>query len=118
MFQYAAIRVEAALLHGSRLRLTTGYTGGQGAELIQCIVGQAQRTADIAECALRAIADHGRRQRSTRAAVFVENVLDHFLAAFVLEIDVDIGRLVALLRQEALEQQVAFSGSTAVMPRQ
>ena len=53
------------------------------------------------------------------AAVAVVDVLDHLLAPLVLEIDVDVGRLVALGRDEALEQQVVLSpGSTSVMPRQ
>ena len=43
------------------------------------------------------------------AAVFLVDVLDHLLAPLVLEIDVDVGRLVALLGDEALEQQVAAS---------
>ncbi len=53
------------------------------------------------------------------AAVFAVDVLDHLLAPLVLEIDVDVGRLVALRRDEALEQEVVpRSGSTSVMPRQ
>ena len=40
------------------------------------------------------------------AAVFLVDVLDHLLAPLVLEIDVDVGRLVALGADEALEQQV------------
>ncbi len=38
------------------------------------------------------------------AAVLPENVLDDFLATLVLEVHVDIGRLVAFVAQEALEQ--------------
>ena len=38
---------------------------------------------------------------------FGVDVLDHFLAPLMLEIDVDVGRLLALLGDEALEQQVA-----------
>ena len=34
------------------------------------------------------------------------DVLDHLLAPLVLEVDVDVGRLVALDADEALEQQV------------
>ncbi len=34
-------------------------------------------------------------------------MLDHFLAPLMLEIDVDVGRLLALLGNEALEQQIA-----------
>ncbi len=40
------------------------------------------------------------------ATVALVDPLDHFLAALVFEIDVDIGRFVALSRDEALEQQV------------
>ena len=39
------------------------------------------------------------------AAVLAVDVLDHLLAALVLEVDVDVGRLVALGADEALEQQ-------------
>jgi len=37
------------------------------------------------------------------AAVFAVEVLDHFLAALVLEIDVDVWRFVPLPRDKALE---------------
>ena len=36
--------------------------------------------------------------------------LDHFLAPFVLEIDVDIGRLLALLADETFEQKIVLGG--------
>ena len=45
------------------------------------------------------------------AAVFVEDVLDHLLAPLVLEIDVDVGRLAALRRDEALEEEVGALGA-------
>ena len=45
-----------------------------------------------------------RRQRRAVAAVLVVDVLHDFLAPLVLEVDVDVGRLVALLADEALEQ--------------
>ena len=48
-----------------------------------------------------------RGERGALAAVTAEHVLDDFLAALVLEIDVDIRRLVALAREKALEQQAA-----------
>ena len=44
------------------------------------------------------------------AAVFLVDVLDHLLAPLVLEIDVDVGRLLALLRDEALEQKIDRAG--------
>ena len=47
-------------------------------------------------------------------------MLDDFFAPLMLEIDVDVGRLSALHRHKALEQEPAItrSGLTAVMPRQ
>src|SRR5690606_1507882 len=57
-----------------------------------------------------AVADHGGSQRGARAAVLVVDVLDHLLAPLVLEIDVDVRRLVAFLRQESRQQQTAFGG--------
>ena len=51
--------------------------------------------------------DHGRGDPGAVAAVFRVDVLDHLLAPLMLEIDVDVGRLAALLGDEALEQQVA-----------
>ena len=50
--------------------------------------------------------DHRRAQPGAVAAVFFVDVLDHLLAPLVLEIDVDIGRFLALLGNEAFEQQV------------
>ena len=44
------------------------------------------------------------------AAVLVEDPLHDDLAPFMFEIDVDVRRLVALLRDEALEQQVVSCG--------
>ena len=50
--------------------------------------------------------DHG-RERRTRSPVATKHVLDDFLAPFVLEVDVDIRRLVTLAGEKALEQQPA-----------
>jgi hypothetical protein len=44
------------------------------------------------------------------AAVLVVDVLDDFLAPVVLEVHVDVGRLAALLADEALEQQMGLLG--------
>src|SRR5487761_279129 len=50
----------------------------------------------------------GCANRRAMAAVAGVDVLDHFFAPFVLEIDVDIGRLAAVLGNKAGEQKVAF----------
>ncbi len=65
---------------------------------------EAERLAHVAHRALRAVGDDGRGQRRAVAAVLAVEVLDHLLAALVLEIHVDVRRLVALLGDEALEQ--------------
>ena len=65
---------------------------------------EPQRLADVAHRALRPVADHSRRERGAGAAVLRVEVLDHLLAPLVLEVHVDVGRLVALARDEALEQ--------------
>ena len=83
------------------------------------IVRQADHLADIAHGAARPVGDDGGGDPGAVAAVFLIDVLDDLLAPLMLEIDVDVGRLVALRGDEALEQQVeASSGPTAVMPRQ
>ncbi len=63
--------------------------------------------ADLADRRARAVVDDGRGDPGAVAAVLLVDVLDHLLAPLMLEIDVDVGRLAALLGNEALEQQVA-----------
>ena len=75
-------------------------------EQIQQVEIHAQRLADVAHGTLRSIGDEGRGQRRAVPAVTFVDVLDDLLAALVLEIHVDVRRLVALLVDEALEQQV------------
>ena len=70
------------------------------------VLRQAEHLADLADGAAAAIADHGRGEAGALAAVFLVDVLDHLLAPLVLEIDVDVGRLAPLLRDEALEQKI------------
>ncbi len=79
---------------------------------------EAEGLAHVADGAAAPVGDDGGGQRGALAAVLAVDVLDHLLAALVLEVDVDVGRLVALLADEALEQQVGRAGSTAVTPRQ
>ena len=65
-------------------------------------------TSRIADA--RAVMDHGRRDPGALAAILLVDVLDHLLAPLMLEIDVDVGRLLALLADEALEQQFVDRG--------
>ena len=50
--------------------------------------------------------DDGGADGGAVAAISFVDVLHHQLAPLVLEVDVDVGRLVALLGDEALEQHV------------
>jgi hypothetical protein len=61
------------------------------------VLGQTQRLADLAHRAARTEAADDRSQRGMVMAVLSIDPLDHLLAALVLEIDVDVGRLAAVL---------------------
>ena len=54
--------------------------------------------------------DHRGAEASPVTPILAVDVLDHLLAPFVLEIHVDIGRLLALPADEALEQQIVPGG--------
>ncbi len=66
---------------------------------------QPQRLAHVAHRAARAVGDHRGGQCGAFARVLVVDVLDDFLAPLVLEVHVDVRRLVALAGNETLEQQ-------------
>ncbi|GJD81874.1 hypothetical protein NBEOAGPD_5130 [Methylobacterium gregans] len=74
------------------------------------VLGEAQHLADLADGRARAVMDHGRADRGALAPVLRVQVLDHLLAALVLEIDIDVGRLVAVLGDEAGEEQPDLGG--------
>ena len=70
------------------------------------VLRQAEDLGGLADRRAGAIGRHRRGEPSPLAAVALVDVLDHLLAPLVLEVDVDVGRLAALGRDEALEQQV------------
>ncbi len=69
-----------------------------------------QGHAHIAQGAAWPVADDGGGQGGTLAAVFLVDVLNHFLAALVFKVHVDVGRLVARAADETLKQQGAARG--------
>ena len=71
---------------------------------------QAERLADLADGAAAPVGDHRGRQRGARAAFLAVDPLDDLLAPLVLEIDVDVGWLVAFVGEEALEENFDFVG--------
>src|SRR3546814_18631540 len=52
----------------------------------------------------------GRAERDADPARGLIDPLDHLLAALMLEIDIDVGRLAPFLADEALEQQIVARG--------
>ena len=69
-------------------------------------LGNTQRLADIADRTLGPVGHDHAGDGGALAAVFGVDVLDHLLAPLVFEVDVDVGRLVALAADETLEQHV------------
>ncbi len=69
-----------------------------------------QCLADLAQGATRPVAVHGGRQRGAAAAVLAVDVLDHFFAALVLEVHVDVGWFFTFFADEAGKQQPGRSG--------
>jgi hypothetical protein len=80
----------------------------QARERLGEVLGQAQGLADLAHRAARAIAGDDRGERGAGAAVGIVDPLDDLLAPLMLEIDVDIGRLAAFARDEALEEELVL----------
>ena len=74
------------------------------------ILGQAHDLSDLADRAARAVVDHGGAKARAMAAILFVDVLNHLLAPLVFEIDVDVGRLLAFLGDEAFEQQRVLGG--------
>ncbi len=65
----------------------------------------AERLGDVADRGLGAVGDHVRDLGRVAAVVAFVDVLDRLLAPVGLDVEVDVGRPVALRRQEAFEQQ-------------
>ncbi len=107
LFHHQAVGIETARAQFFVVRFVAGYARKHRRQLIERVVGKSERAADIARGTFAAIADHGRGERGAVASIFVEDVLDDFFAAFVLEIHVDIRRLVALARKKTFEQKIA-----------
>ena len=93
----------ARILLRHRLRRPAPQHAGERAD---GVVGEPEHLADLADGAAGAVADHGGGEAGAVAAIALVDVLDHDLAPLMLEIDVDVRRLVAVGRHEALEQEI------------
>ena len=67
---------------------------------------EAERLADLAHRRAAAIGDYGGGDAGAVAAVAAIDILDHLFTPLMLEIDVDVRRLLPLRRDEAFEQEV------------
>jgi hypothetical protein len=79
-------------------------------EHVDAVEREAEDLADVAHRRPRTVPDDFAGDRRPLAAVLLVDVLDDLLAAFVFEVDVDVGRLVALAADETLEEQVDPGG--------
>ena len=75
-------------------------------ERVGLLDAEAEHARRVAHGARAAVGDLLAHHRRVLAAVALVHVLEHALALAVREVDVDVGRLGALLAQEALEQEV------------
>ncbi len=64
---------------------------------------QSQSFADIAQCRTRAVAHHVGDHGGAVAAIFLINMLDHFFAPVMLDIEIDIRRFGAFCGNKAFE---------------
>ena len=70
------------------------------------VFSEAQRLAHLADGHARAVVDDRGDNGGALAGVAAIDVLHHLLPALMFEIDIDVGGLAALLRNEAGEQQL------------
>ena len=79
-------------------------------ETVDAIERESEGFADFADGAAAAVADDLRGEGGAVPAVLGVEVLDDFLTAFVFEVDVDVGGLVAFLAHEAFDEEVDGGG--------
>ena len=103
------LRIEPGLGDAGR-RDAAVHVHDEAGEPVELIGREAEDLADLAERALAAIGDDLAHHRGAVAAVDSIDVLNDLLAALVLEVDVDVGRLGALGGEEAFEEQVRPRG--------
>ena len=72
------------------------------------VLGKPQRLAHVTDGAARAVMDHRGADRRPVPAVATVDVLHHLLAPLVLEVDVDVRRLVSFPRHEPGEEQIVI----------
>ena len=74
------------------------------------IAGQPHRFGDLAHSRTATIGDHRCRDAGAFTPVFLVNILDDFFAPLMFEININIGRLIALGRNKTFKQQIQSAG--------
>ena len=95
----------ASVMRTSKLVAAYGMTDRTG-ESIDPVERQAQRLADVPHGRTRPVGDQFSRHPGPFAAVFLVDILNHFLPALMLEVDVDVGGLGPILGNEPLEEDI------------
>src|SRR6516162_644568 len=98
--------VETSLAHSEIGNRIVAPSPDDARECCDDIDAETQYLADFTDGRARAITDYGGGETGPVAAIFFIDVLDDFLAPLVLEIDIDVGRLVACGTDKALEQNI------------
>src|SRR4029078_5098069 len=106
-----ALRVETGASDGIFRYCAAAATPDRGRQRSDGVLGEANSLATLADCRAAAIGNHGGGDARAPAPVFAVDVLNDFFAPLMLEIDIDIGRLAPLGRNETLEQQGGAVGS-------
>ena len=83
-----------------------GIVGDQFGDLVDLAEGQAEHAADIADRGAGLQFAEGDDLRDAVAAVFVAHIVDDPVAAFLAEVDVEVGHRHAFGIEEPLEQQI------------
>jgi hypothetical protein len=72
-------------------------------ELLDHVVGEPEDLGHFADRALGSIGGHRRRKSAPVPAILSVEILHHLFAPLVLEVDINVGRLISLARYKALE---------------
>jgi len=96
-------RIEARFAHVIDIDTARSHAPHRVGHHAHRVGRQAERLADLAYGAAATVGDHRGGQRGAMAAFLLVDPLNYFLAPLMFEIDIDVGRLVAFVGQEALE---------------
>ncbi len=101
--------IDACLLEIGSAHSAAAHSPDRGGKSADGVFREPEYLADLADGRAAAIGNDGRGNAGMVAPIVLIDVLDHLLAPLVLEIDIDVGRLVAIGGDETLEQKAAVA---------